>query len=69
MPDRSHKHRPRDLNSLVAVVIGEATGEVEAEADNGKDLAAVALGRMGGLKGGKARAVKLTPEQRSAASR
>ena len=29
-----------------------------------KNLAAVALGRLGGLKGGKARAAKLTPEQR-----
>jgi len=31
---------------------------------NGKNPAAVALGRLGGLKGGKARAEKLTPEQR-----
>lgn len=31
----------------------------------GKDPAAVALGRRGGLKGGRARADKLTPEQRS----
>ena len=30
-----------------------------------KEPAAVALGRKGGLKGGKARAAKLTPEQRS----
>ena len=29
-----------------------------------KNVAAVALGRLGGLKGGKARAAKLTPEQR-----
>ena len=29
-----------------------------------KNLAAVALGKLGGLKGGKARAAKLTPEQR-----
>ena len=29
-----------------------------------KNLAAVALGRLGGLKGGPARAAKLTPEQR-----
>jgi hypothetical protein len=29
-----------------------------------KNPAAVALGRLGGLKGGKARAAKLTPEQR-----
>jgi hypothetical protein len=35
----------------------------------GKDPAAVALGRKGGLKGGKARAAKLTPAQRSDAAR
>lgn len=34
-----------------------------------KNPAAVALGRLGGLKGGKARAVKLTPEQRSEIAR
>jgi hypothetical protein len=33
--------------------------------EQGKDPAAVALGRKGGLKGGKARAAKLTPKQRS----
>jgi hypothetical protein len=66
MPDRLRKHRPRDLNSLAAAIVGEATGEVEPEPeDDGKDPAAVALGRKGGLKGGAARAAKLTPEQRS----
>jgi hypothetical protein len=66
MPDRSRK-RPRDLNSLAASIVGDATDEtLELEpADDGKDPAAVALGRKGGLKGGKARAAKLTPEQRS----
>lgn len=107
MPDRSRK-RPRDLNSLAASIVGDATDKTPDEytyrvewsdADNewvglcpelpslswldpdkakalsgierlvrnvaGKDPAAVALGRKGGLKGGKARAEKLTPEQRS----
>jgi hypothetical protein len=41
------------------------TSETERE----KNPAAVALGRLGGLKGGKARARKLTPEQRSAQAR
>jgi hypothetical protein len=66
MPDRSRK-RPRDLNSLAASIVGDATDEnppAPGPAD-GKDPAAVALGRKGGLKGGKARAEKLTPEQRS----
>lgn len=46
-------------------LVREATDTPDAPAD-GKDPAAVALGRKGGLKGGKARAAKLTPEQRSA---
>jgi hypothetical protein len=108
MPDRSRK-RPRDLNSLAASIVGDATDEtpdrytyrVEWSAEDnewvglcpelpalswldpdkskalagitrlvqdfttGKNPAAVALGRKGGLKGGKARAAKLTPQQRS----
>jgi hypothetical protein len=43
-----------------------AWGEAEAEAEKpAKNPAAVALGKLGGAKGGKARAEKLTPEQRS----
>jgi hypothetical protein len=34
-----------------------------------KDPAAVALGRKGGLKGGKARAASMTPEERSESAR
>lgn len=34
-----------------------------------KDPAAVTLGRKGGLKGGAARAARLTPEERSAGAR
>jgi hypothetical protein len=71
MPDRSRK-RPRDLNALAASIVGDATHETpesEPAADDGKDPAAVALGRRGGLKGGKARAAKLTPEERSNAAR
>lgn len=69
MPDRSRK-RPRDVNELARQLVGEATGELPvAGPDAGKDPAAVALGRRGGLKGGKARAAKMTPEQRSEAAR
>ena len=70
MPKRSGK-RPRDLNSLAASLVGDATDEapepepVEAE----KDPAAVALGRRGGLKGGKARAERMTVEERREAAR
>jgi hypothetical protein len=66
MPDRSRK-RPRDPNQLGKLVVDIATGEVEDAAENtGKDPAAVALGRKGGLKGGKARAAGMSPEERTA---
>lgn len=69
MPDRSRK-RPTDLNSLAASIVGDATDEDKPEpAVDTRDPAAVALGRRGGLKGGKARAAKLTPDQRSEAAR
>jgi len=66
MPERSRK-RPADLNRLAASIVADSTDEDDTDelADDGKDPAAVALGRKGGLKGGKARAAKLTPEQRS----
>ena len=69
MPKRSSK--PRDLNSMAAAIVNQAT-DPDDEGDDpyeGKDPAAVELGRKGGLKGGKARAAKLTPEQRSAAAK
>lgn len=66
MPDRSRKHRPTDLNRLAASIVRDATDDDKTDRDDdGKDPAAVALGRKGGLIGGKARAAKLTPEQRS----
>ena len=68
MPERSRK-RPRDSNQLAKLIVEIATGEVEdIPAADGKDPAAVALGRKGGLKGGKARAAKMTPDERSNAA-
>ncbi len=65
MPDRSSK-RPTDLNSLAASIVADSTDEDKPEpVDDGKDPAAVSLGRRGGMKGGKARAAKLTAERRS----
>lgn len=59
--------RPSDPNQLAKLIVDIATGQVDdPDPDKGKDPAAVALGRKGGLKGGKARAKKLTAEQRSA---
>lgn len=58
--------RPRDPNQLAKLIVDIASGEVEdVDPDAGKNPAAVELGRLGGLKGGKARAEALTPEQRS----
>jgi hypothetical protein len=68
MPKRSSK--PRDLNSMAAAIVAQATSDEDVpDPDEGKNPAAVALGRLGGQKGGKARAEKLTPAQRSAAAR
>ena len=69
MPDRSRK-RPRDPNQLAKLVVDIATGEAEdAPSADERNPAAVELGRKGGLKGGKARAEKMTPKQRSEAAK
>ncbi len=61
MPKRvSKEETPKDINILAARIVEEATAN-----PGGKNPAAVLLGRLGGKKGGKARANKLTPEQRS----
>lgn len=68
MPKRSRK--PRDLNALAASLVRESTEDApETAPAPSKDPAAVALGRRGGLKGGKARAAKLSAEERSEAAR
>ena len=72
MPDRSTK-RPRDPNELAHQVFLESIGETPKTApgkqpkpvDPSKNPNAVALGRLGGLVGGNARAAALTPKKRS----
>ncbi len=54
-----------DVNMLAYNVVQQATGQAEKPEEKEKNPAAVTLGRLGGLKGGKARAKKLTPEKRS----
>lgn len=62
--------RPRDPNQLAKMIVDIATGECEdAMPDDGKDPAAVALGRKGGLKGGKARAKAMTEAERHEAAK
>lgn len=70
MPNRSSKHpkRPRDMNQLAKAIVDISVGEAppDPDPDDGKNPAAVALGRLGGLKGGKARAKKLSAAKRKA---
>lgn len=70
MPKRSSKKK--DLNELAKSIVDQAITEDitgQNEEHEGKNPAAVALGRLGGLKGGKARAAKLTKKQRSEIAR
>jgi hypothetical protein len=62
--------RPRDTNQLAKFIVDLAIGEIHPpKTDDGKDPAAVALGRKGGLKGGVARAHALSGRQRSKIAR
>ena len=61
---RKRSSSPQDPNALAVRIVGEATREQRT-----KDPLAVELGRRGGLKGGKARAEKLTPIRRKAIAR
>jgi hypothetical protein len=66
--------RPRDPIQLGKLMVDIATGQVEdrirdSAPDPTKNPAAVALGRLGGAKGGAARSAKLTPEKRSEIAR
>ena len=51
----------KDVNQIAAHIVALTTGE--------KNPAAVALGRLGGLKGGKARAARMSKKERSDAAR
>jgi hypothetical protein len=73
MPKRSSNQpkRPTDVNELAASIVAAATaGESDGEKpeplpEDAAHVAAVALGRLGGLKGGKARAAKLSGKRRA----
>ncbi|MHB8782236.1 MAG: hypothetical protein ACYDAX_02240 [Desulfobacteria bacterium] len=59
------KKRPRDISQLAASIVADATSEEEpAHELTKKNPAAVALGRLGGLKGGKARKEALSKKRR-----
>jgi hypothetical protein len=63
MPKRSRTGKP-DVNQMASNMIDAITGDLPAEPGSGKNPAAVALGRLGGLKGGKARAAALSKRRR-----
>ena len=71
MPKRSSKRQkdaPEIARSVLDSVVPDAGDKPADDAtpeEPKKNPAAVALGRLGGLKGGKARAEKLTAQQRS----
>lgn len=71
MPTRSSKPH-RDANQAAKYILDQLTGDAPVEpppAAPVKNAAAVALGSLGGKKGGTARAAALTPEQRSEIAR
>jgi hypothetical protein len=63
MEKRSKK--PADLNRLAAAIVGDATDEVRLEPERPE----VRAGRKGGRKGGKVRAERMTPAERSMVAR
>ena len=62
---------PKDLNQLAASIVEQATTypKPDQPVEPQKNPAAVELGRLGGKKGGKARADKLTSEQKKEIAR
>lgn len=70
MPKRSRKPGRVDLNELARGIVDRATGEAPpTEADSAKNPAAVALGRLGGKRGGPARAAAMTKAERHASAK
>jgi hypothetical protein len=70
---RGGTRRPNDFNMMAKVIVDEATGAATEPTEPASPEAALRasaaeLGRRGGLKGGKARAAALTPQQRAEAS-
>ena len=71
MPTRSSKPKDHDFATIARNVVEQAIGEKLdgsplPDPNAGKNPAAVALGKLGGAKGGKARAEALSPAKRKA---
>lgn len=56
---------PKDVSQLAKMIGDMATGQAAPEPDTGKNPHAVALGKLGGAKGGKARAKTLSAKKRA----
>ena len=64
-----HPKRPRDPNQLAKLIVDMSTGEVPNDSRKGPDSAAIQARRKGGLKGGVARATKLSAAKRKTNAR
>jgi hypothetical protein len=69
--EKKKKKTPADINQLATFIVDQTTMNVQAPNTHPTEIpmknpAAVALGRLGGLKGGKARAESLSPKKRTA---
>ncbi len=61
MPDRSKIKRPHDINQLAKLIVDISIGDIVLQPETARTKAS----RKGGLKGGTARAAKLSTEERS----
>ena len=70
MRKRSRKQEPEDINQAAFRIVRDSTGEPDLSNEDTRKALAQALGRLGGLKGGPARAAKLSKaERRESASK
>ena len=69
MPRRLRKQPPSDPVQAAHSIFAQLTGEEPRIVPPEKNAAAVALGKLGGAKGGKKRAAGMTAEQRKEAAR
>lgn len=70
MRKRSRKQEPEDINQAAFRIVRDSTGQPDLSNEDARKALAQALGRLGGLKGGPARAAKLSKaERRESASK
>jgi len=68
MRKRSRRQKSEDINQIAARIVRESTGEPDLSNEDARKRLAQALGRLGGKKGGPARAAKLSKAERSASA-